>query len=172
MRIRRRSESGQAFIEFTFVVLMLIIMLFGLIDFGRAIYEHEVLTNLSREGANLASRNTSLASAAAAVVADSSLNLGGSNGFVIVSSVSTSNNGLDYVTDQATAGQLNGLSSKVGLKGGQATVPVENPPIPGSNGTLYVAEVYYTYTPITPLPSLLHITMTKQLYDAAYFVGF
>jgi len=98
VRIRRRSESGQAFIEFTFVVLMLIIMLFGLIDFGRAIYEHEVLTNLSREGANLASRNTSLASAAAAVVADSSLNLGGSNGFVIVSSVSTSNNGLDYVT--------------------------------------------------------------------------
>ena len=54
VRIRRRSESGQAFIEFTFVVLMLIIMLFGLIDFGRAIYEHEVLTNLSREGARLA----------------------------------------------------------------------------------------------------------------------
>src|SRR5689334_6984144 len=56
---RFRQCSGQALVEFALISLVLITLLFGLIDFGRAILVRQVMVNLSREGANLASRGTS-----------------------------------------------------------------------------------------------------------------
>ena len=166
-RHSRRGESGQAFIEFAFVSLMMIVMLFALIDFGRVIYERQVMVNLTREGSNLASRGTSLANSLIAVTNSAApLNIN-AKGRVIMTTVFNANGTLT-VSNQLSAGGIS-ASSKVGAIGGPATLPATAFTIPQSNQYLYVTEVFYSYAPITPIGKLLSITLPTQLYDAAYF---
>ena len=35
--------------------------------------------------------------------------------------------------------------------------------------TLYVTEVFYSYTPMTPIGSFLKTSLASTLYDVAYF---
>jgi Flp pilus assembly protein TadG len=168
--LRRRririGESGQALVEFAMVGLFLLTTAFGLIDFGRAIYDKEVMTNLTREGSNLASRGTSLTDTATAVVTGSApLNLT-SNGRVIVTAV-TNVAGAFVVTGQVSQGGIT-VTSHVGTTvSGPATIPTAAQPQLGQ--TVYVTEVYYSYAPITPVGTLLSLAMPSTLYDVAYF---
>ena len=50
-----KEESGAALVEFAIVVLPLVILLFGIIEFSLILYDKAVLTNASREGARFAS---------------------------------------------------------------------------------------------------------------------
>lgn len=59
------SESGQAVVEFALVAPLLFLLLFGIVEVGRAINAYLVLTSLAREGARTA------AVANAAVTGDS-----------------------------------------------------------------------------------------------------
>jgi Flp pilus assembly protein TadG len=49
MNIRRRE--GQSLVEFALVLPLLIILVFGIIDFSIGLYDKAVITNASREGA-------------------------------------------------------------------------------------------------------------------------
>jgi Flp pilus assembly protein TadG len=177
---KRRSadRSGQAFIEFTFVAIILVLMMFGLIDFGRAIYERQVITNISREGSNLAARGSGnstddiMTNAVNAVIASASpLNIN-TKGRVIISTV-TASNGQFRVLNQVSKGGLATNSFTSHLRTGTgtfATMPVTtSPQIPQTNQTMFVTEVFYSFVPITPVGKLLKITLPSQLYDAAYF---
>lgn len=48
-----RSESGASAVEFALLLPVLMMILFGIIEFGFALYQQAVLTNASREGARL-----------------------------------------------------------------------------------------------------------------------
>ncbi|MEN6451994.1 MAG: TadE/TadG family type IV pilus assembly protein [Thermoguttaceae bacterium] len=50
----RRERRGAALVEFAIVAPLFFLMVFGIIEFGRAIMVQEILTNASREGARLA----------------------------------------------------------------------------------------------------------------------
>jgi hypothetical protein len=50
-RRHQRSESGQALVEFALVVPLLVLIVLGIIDFGRIFYTYEALANAAREGA-------------------------------------------------------------------------------------------------------------------------
>ena len=50
---RLRSESGASAVEFALLLPVLMMVLFGIIEFGFALYQQAVLTNASREGARL-----------------------------------------------------------------------------------------------------------------------
>jgi Flp pilus assembly protein TadG len=175
---RSRDRSGQALVEFMFVGFILLFMLFGMIDFCRAISTRQVLINLSREAANLAARGTgstadaSISNAIAAVIAgDAPLNLT-NNGLVIISAVLNSN-GTYRVTNQIREGQLL-ADSRVAPGGVGSTTPnMPSTPtavqIPQTNQTMFVSEVYYNYKAATPIGRLLNFNMTNALYDAAYF---
>jgi TadE-like protein len=169
----RCSESGQAFVEFAFVAFMLIAMLFAIIDFGRIIYTRQILVNLSREGANLASRGTDLSNTVAAVIAASDPLDFTNHGYVIVSVVVSNSEGLQ-VTNQWKQGGLSGVQSRIGTVGGAAVnLPSVIPALPPPNQTLYIAEVFYNLTPatITPIGQLLTLNLPKTNYDIAYFIG-
>ena len=49
----RRSESGGAAVEFALLLPVLMMILFGIIEFGFALHRQSILTNASREGARL-----------------------------------------------------------------------------------------------------------------------
>ena len=49
--MKRKTESGVAIVEFAFVLPLLVLLLFGTIEFSVILYDKAVLTNASREGA-------------------------------------------------------------------------------------------------------------------------
>jgi hypothetical protein len=53
---RHRRHAGLAAVEFALLLPVLLVLLIGLIDVARALQAQMILINLSREGANLASR--------------------------------------------------------------------------------------------------------------------
>src|SRR5262245_34328126 len=48
-----RSESGASAVEFALLLPLLMMVLFGVIEFGLALHQQSILTNASREGARL-----------------------------------------------------------------------------------------------------------------------
>ena len=50
----RRLDRGQSLIEFAFVVPILLVLVFGIVEFGNAWRHYQLVTNTAREGARLA----------------------------------------------------------------------------------------------------------------------
>jgi len=161
-------EAGQALVEFAVVGFVLFLLVLGVIDFSRAIYDQEVMKGLTRQGSNLASRGTDLTTAANSVVTGSApLNLN-NYGRVIVTSVANVN-GFYKITGQVSAGGI-AASSKIGTGvGNPASVPAAAGPILQANQTIYITEVFYSYQAITPVGKLVRLNLPSTLYDVAYF---
>ncbi len=53
-RLCRRNRQGAAAVEFAIVAPVFFLMVFGMIEFGRAIMVKQVMTNAARDGARLA----------------------------------------------------------------------------------------------------------------------
>lgn len=118
----KHEASGQAAAEFAIVAMVMLLLFCLLVHFSRALYDMEVLSGLSRQGSNLASRGSALSDAAAAVIAgDSPLDLSDS-GEVIITSV-TNINRTDTITGQVSLGRVS-QPSKIGTGvGSRANVP-------------------------------------------------
>jgi hypothetical protein len=166
-----RFESGQALLEFMFVVLMLIGLLFAVIDFGRVIYERQVLINLSREGANLVSRFANPTNALNAIIQSDDIQDFSSRGSIIISALmfNPTNNTVEVRAQYGPAGGLS-ARSRIGQEGGRAKLPA-NPimTIPQPEQTLYAVEVFYSFQPVTPVGQLLNFALPTELYDVAFF---
>jgi Flp pilus assembly protein TadG len=60
MRLREADRTrGAAAVEFAIVLTLLLMIVFGIIDFGRALNAQETLTQAAREGARLVALNQS-----------------------------------------------------------------------------------------------------------------
>jgi len=175
----KKDDSGQALVEMAVLLSLLAIFVFGTFDFGRAVYDGEVITNLSGEGSSLASRGATLPNAITAVVSDSDLNMA-SAGCVIMTSVTTGATAGSYViSGQATSTPCVSGSSRIGCYPvsptctGRATIPSQVQTILSTvpNSTVYVTEVFFAFTPASPIGGFLNNTnvLPTQLYSAAYF---
>jgi Flp pilus assembly protein TadG len=167
----RAVESGQAIVEFTIVATIMLIFFLMLIDFGRAIYDLEVMSGLSRQGSNLASRGTDLSDAVSAVISgDAPLNLS-QNGEVIITAVSNAQ-GVNTISAQQSLGGTSN-TSQIGTysptRSVTARLPSSASEMIQANQTIYVTEIFYSFRPITPIGNILHVVMPSTLYQAAYF---
>jgi Flp pilus assembly protein TadG len=52
---RTNRSRGQVLVEFTMVIPLLLLMLFGIVDVGRVLWANDVAANAAREGARFAS---------------------------------------------------------------------------------------------------------------------
>ena len=162
--------------------VMLLVLVFGAIDFARAIYLRQLLVNLTRETANLEVRGTGdttvqiMTNALAAAIQEAQplLDLSSTsvNGKVIITAVTNFGAGT-IVSQQYFSGTLAG-ASLVGPNGitNAAVLPKTGATtILPANRAVYAAEIYYKFTPITPIGKLLFGTAQApwSMYDAAYF---
>jgi len=134
MRSRLRSDAGSELIEFAFVVWLLLILVFGIIDFSLALYDKAIITNAAREGAR-------------AGIVFAPVRPAGSpmQGRLTEAEVKT------VVKDYC----LNRLINFGGATFGDANITV-NPPLPAnrSSGTVFTVSVNYTYNHVA-ISSLL-----------------
>lgn len=49
--MRRKAQAGQSAVEFALILPILVLLLMGVFDFGRAFYYYSVVANSAREGA-------------------------------------------------------------------------------------------------------------------------
>lgn len=171
--------------EFALISPLVLVLAFGLIDFSREIFQQQVITGLTRDGSSMAARATSIDPSQTGNVFSvlqntSPLNLS-TNGLIIITAVA--NNGTattpNYqVVAQYKSGSLT-ATSKVApssAAGSAATIPT----LPGGQAiaqpsqTVYVTEIFYAYTPLTPVWTVLsrlfqsQLLAPAQLYDVAY----
>jgi len=173
------EESGQALIELSLTAVTIVGLILGIVDFGRAIYDVQVMKNIAGEGSSMASRGTSAATTAQTVAtyAGSDLDIA-HNGCVIVTVV-TNQAGTLTITSQGfdcgiTAGSKIGCVNGVnGCHSGTPTLPSDASTALSAetNGSsLCVTEIYYNYNPITPLASLVGAgLLPSQFYTATYY---
>ena len=164
------SQSGQAMLEFACIATVALVVLFGTIDFGRLLFDLKAMTGLTRQGGNLASRGSTVSDAAAAVIAGQApLNLT-TTGEIIVTSVQD-NKGVFTITGQSAQGGMSPApSSKVGTGiGAAAMLPASAQGMMQSGQSIYVAEVYYSFQPVTPIGTLLKVALPSTLYEVSYF---
>jgi Flp pilus assembly protein TadG len=157
--------------ELALLVPLLCLIVFAIVDYGRVLNTEQVLVDLSRQGSNMASRGTTLATAADAVVSGSgSLKLA-TAGQVIITSVARVNN-IDTITGQVNRGGGISVQSKVGAGvGSKATVPasIDNVFAKNSGQTIYITEVYCAFQQITPIARMWNLVLPSTLYQVAYF---
>jgi Flp pilus assembly protein TadG len=167
---RLEDERGAALIELAICLPLLFILLFGLIDFSQIIYDNEVMSGLTRQGSDLASRGTTLTSTLSAVgIQGASLNIG-TRGRIIVTEVANDVNGNPQIVDQMESTTGISVTSAVGSGiGNRASMPSSASTVLNAGQTLYVTEVFYSYVPITPIGGFLKISVASTLYNAAYF---
>ena len=165
---RIADHSGQAMLEFAIIASLVIIMVFAIIDFGRALNQMQIMVDLTRQGSNLASRGTSLTDSANAVVAgDAPLNLN-TSGEVIITSVTNNASG-NVITGQVAAGATSQASLVGTGVGTTANLPSAAVQMLQPGQTIYITEVFYNFAPITPIATLINIVMPSTFYQVAYF---
>ena len=138
--------AGQSMVELALVLPLLVLLVLGVFDFSRAIQANNIITNMSREGANLAARSTiapqdimnSLASTAQPLSMDT-------NGTMYLTQV-TGVNGVPTVQPYSVWGNTaDGRDSRIS----QANVSEALGAITIANGdSVYIFEVLYTYNSI------------------------
>lgn len=69
-RFSRRRRRGAAVVEFAIIVPIFFLMVFGMIEFGRMVMVHQLLSGAAREGARQAIVNGATASAVEQTVRD------------------------------------------------------------------------------------------------------
>ncbi len=146
-----RNRNGQGIIELALTLPLLFLLGFGIFEFGRAIYTKNVIINMSREGANIYSRDPitspqSIMDALAATASPLDMN---TFGMMYLNTVEGTVDGPvireQAAWDNAPAGFI--PSSKVGT-------PTAGNPQPAANLTdlallegeiAYIVEVFYDF---------------------------
>ncbi len=173
------TDSGQALIELSFAFVILAVIVFGIVDFGRAIYDVEVMKNLSGEGSSLASRGATPATTAQTIATNATSAIDLQNQGCVVVTVVTNTTGTLQITDQASQCAIQ-AASKIGCLQGKPGCGSSLPTLPTaaasalqgevSGASLYVTEIFYSYSTTTPITSFLQgAALPSQLYSVAYY---
>jgi len=165
----RRASQGISMVEFALILPILLTLLLGVIDFSRAIHFNNIISTMSREGANLASRTSQSSESIISVLNFTSAPLDmRAHGIMYISrikGVSGGNNTVIAVVDEQQRPKSNdgnmALNSRLWTcpswtSSGKCNVPTSTLsrtvtlPFPLTlGGEVYFVEVVYEYLPFT-----------------------
>ena len=159
------GRRGQALVELVLLLPILLLLGFGVVEFARSLDAVHSMSSLSREGANLAARGTSLDSVANVVIANAGdIALDGAGGVI--------------------ATQLEVVAGRPVIREQAFSVGFTRPSVLGTVGDTaialdglgllegrrhYVVEIFYRFSTITPLRGLFGLGLRDTLYDRAVF---
>jgi Flp pilus assembly pilin Flp len=162
---RFSDDRGAATVEFALVAPILLIIMLGVIEFGRAFERVHAIVGISRESANLAARGTSLQqSAQVAMNSGSDIELSKYGG-VIASEVVGQGKVAVVKAQYATAGYAG--KSRIGNVGSPAAQLASRNLQAGQSA--FVVEVFYKYKAVTPLSRLSDVVFPSTLYERSVF---
>jgi hypothetical protein len=190
---RLRSSRGQTLIEFTLVMPLILVLMLGVVEVGYALVDQHVVTKISREGANLISRNATIDQALVALRNMSTRPVDFTDGARVIFSVirkgatvNTPNYGETILLRRFEYGTIPGQSEiriagsgtftgadhtavasdfNTGLQITTLPSGLANIPI---GGMVYVTEIYARHERLTPLHNF-GISVPETLYSIAYF---
>ena len=151
----RRGDRGAAAVEFALIVPILLILVFGIIDFGLAMYSQTMVGNAAREGVRTASLEGTQANAEFAVTA-AMTGIIGTKPTVVTDPLAVAN-GFQVKCTLANGTWCTGWSTA----GGGTT--------PAPQGATVAVTITYSYKWLTPIqiikgiPSSLKITRTSTM---------
>lgn len=166
--VSRGSRKGQAIVETVLIAPLLLLILLGLIETGNSLSIKHKMAVLSREGANIASRGTSLGETLNVLVDSGDEIQLRENGGIIVTRVIVIDG--DPVVD-----------SRIGSPGFEASSRLWNPgaddnvviPLQALNlvegQALHAVEIIYNYEAMTPVGNFLPDGWTDEVYERAIF---
>jgi len=188
----RKTERGQAVVEFAVCLPLIVLLLLGVVEVSYALLDQHVITKLSREGSNLISRDASLQDAAVAMTKMSTRPVDFSTSsrviFSVIRQVETagaSNFGKPILYQRYAYGGLAGTSVLATRGGGSFGGPPDYQASNADNdtnlqitnlpagllvngGMLYVTEIYTRHQLLTPFDRF-GVTIPSTLYSIAYF---
>jgi len=185
-----RNDRGQAIIEFTLVVPLILMLALGVVEVGYALLDQHVVSKLTREGANLISRDTTLSDAATAMRNMSARPVNFNDGsskviFSVIKKVATTGASnynkavlyqrYEYGTFSGTSilnnsgGSFSGLDYTAANSDNDSRLVVTNVPTTMAlGGMLYITEIYTRHPLITPFNNF-GFSLPQSLYSIAYF---
>ncbi len=151
--------------EFAIMLPLILFLLLGMIEVGNLLAVSHTMSKLSREGANIASRGTSLDTVLAVVESSGTEIRLARRGGSVVSRVEVLSDGPVVLDQVATSGYAD--LSRLGTVGNSplsfASYGLQ------SGNTHYVVEVFYRYEPITPFARLFESALPDPIYERAVF---
>jgi hypothetical protein len=166
---RRHNERGVALVELALLLPLLVVLAFGVIDLGRLIHARLVVTNVSREGGSLASRDIQTGNELITMLQSSAapFNLQ-TQGRIYIIRINAGETRFDprpYIDSkfQSPGGYAasSSISGNVGdTPGGLSSTLMNHLTFRTANNTsdlseITIVEVFYHYRPITPLPNFV-----------------
>jgi hypothetical protein len=168
---RRWGERGASLLELAILLPVLVVLAFGLIDLGQLIHARLVMTNVSREGGSLAARSVLAVSDLATMLQSSAKPFDlSTRGKIYITKIKAAdpvnNHPFPYIDSKfATTGGY-AVNSSIGGNVGQTPTGLSTalmdhllfepaPQNASDISEITVVEVFYHYTPITPLPNFV-----------------
>jgi Flp pilus assembly protein TadG len=190
---RRRSDAGQTLVEMAIVLPMALMISLGVVEASYAVLHQHVISRLTREGANLISRDVALLDASNALKSMSTAPVDFTNGSELVlsvlkkgSTVGTANFDKVVLYQRYSIGTLGTPSTlttagpvvfgpapdfKVANSDSNTNLRITNLPASvdiSRGGLLYIAEVFTQHASLTPLDKF-GVTIPPTLKSIAYF---
>ena len=194
MQQRLRDSSGQALTEFALVSPFILLIAFGVIEFGYVLLDQHAVSKMTREGSNLISRSTSIEDAVTALRTMSTRPVNFSDGSMVIFSVIRNNpspgpnRDANILYQRYVYGSVPGGGTSVLRTSGNGSfrgapdyeavnadtdtrlrlVSLPSNIVMSSGAMVYVTEIYSRHTLLTPLDRL-GVPLPEKLYSIAYF---
>ncbi len=151
--------------ELALIAPFLLLLFCGVVELANTIEKTHIMSSLTREGANVASRGASMGQALEATRQNQIANGLGEGGGVIVSRLMVQD-GVPVVVEQVASSSYAQLSR---------VAKVDSVAVPFLSASLregqryYVVELFVPYEPLTPLHTIFGDFIPESLYDRSLF---